>query len=183
MSAEDVQKNAAKALEASGDVDASATTSSSDGKRRLEISSAGSDVTSDGASSGERQPAKKRSKILGDLNLNDAEVQRLLNTKSKHAAALAMIALSTVSQWTHHPARTRSIGTYLNTQKRPGPTDLVPGTVVLCCAGSHLIAPCVRLESRSYKCFRSGQSRQLQRASSFLTALLQWNLRFQPTAF
>ena len=94
MSAEDVQKNAAKALEASGDVDASANTSSSDSKRRLEISSAGSDVTSDGASSGEREPAKKRSKILGDLNLNDAEVQQLLNTKSKHAAALTEVRVT-----------------------------------------------------------------------------------------
>lgn len=41
--------------------------------------------------SGSKEPPKKKSKLLGDLDLNSPEVQRLLKKKSKHTGALAEV--------------------------------------------------------------------------------------------
>jgi hypothetical protein len=38
-----------------------------------------------------KSPAHKRSRLLGDLDIDDPEVQKILNAKSSHAAALTQV--------------------------------------------------------------------------------------------
>ena len=41
------------------------------------------------------EPPKKRSKFLGNVDLNDPEVQKLLKSRSKHKGALAEVIFET----------------------------------------------------------------------------------------
>ena len=80
-SSEEIQKQTAKLFLASD---------SRDGKRRLELDVCEEEERgSDEPRSSE--PTKKKSKILGDVDLNDASVRQLLNKKSTHAAALTEV--------------------------------------------------------------------------------------------